>query len=208
MSVPVLFSLVSSLIAAPPAMPVVKAAPPPRAPTPGLISTRALCVPTPGEQRLDLRFEGSRLEDLVRDVARHTCRNLVLSPRDADARIGVYFGAGVTAERLWPTFLEILAAHDLTVVDGPSATVIITSSDGARSALPTLGATDETPAEARMVTKVLRPKTKDLNALGNFLNLYKSGRGQIQPYTPTGVLVISDYAPVVRRLERLIAQLE
>ena len=58
------------------------------------------------------------------------------------------------------------------------------------------------------MTKVLRPKTKDLNALGNFLNLYKSGRGQIQPYTATGVLVISDYAPVVRRLERLIAQLE
>lgn len=203
-----LMPLLSSLVSAPSAPPIEKRPPPPRVEAPGSIASAGRCVPTPGDQRLELRFQGAPLEDLVKEVARHTCRDLVLAPRDADVRIGVYSGGGITAERLWPAFLEILAAHDFTIVEGPSYTVIAPSADATRLTLPMIGAKQETPSDGRMVTKLLRPKTKDLNALANYLNIYKSSRGQVHPYAPAGVLVISDYGPVVQKLERMVDQLE
>lgn len=166
------------------------------------------CVPTAPEVQVGLHSDGGSLGELSREVARHTCRNLAVDHRLVHEPIWLAGGASIPAAQLWTRFLELLASKNLSVVSGEHQDTIIQAADGVRSTVPTLSADQPTPREHRVITKVLRLKTKDANTIANFLNIFKSSTGQLHPYAPAGILVVTDYAPNVARLEWLLAEMD
>ncbi|MBK6687805.1 MAG: hypothetical protein IPG45_25240 [Deltaproteobacteria bacterium] len=206
-----LLSLCSSLLATSAEAETKRAAPPLERPATAAIKRQApgeACVPTAPEVQVRLHFEGGTLGELSKEIARHTCRNLNLDHRLAHEPIWLASGAGIPAGHLWTTFLDLLASRELSLVSTIHQDTIIRAADAPRSTVPTLAAGQTTPGENRMITKVLRPKTKDLNATSNFLNVFKSSTAQLHAYPPAGILVITDYAPNVARLEWLLAEMD
>lgn len=50
-------------------------------------------------------------------------------------------------------------------------------------------------------------KDRDINSYANFLNIFKTGKGQIHPFPPAGILIVTDYASSIARLEWLLGQI-
>lgn len=211
MKPPLLLSLCSSLLATSVQAETKRISPPPERQATATIKRQSpadSCVPTSPEVQVNLHFDGGTLGDLSKEIARHTCRNLVLDHRLMHEPIWFASGAGIPAGQLWTTFLDVLASKGLSLISNTHEDTIIMSADAVRSTVPTLSAGQTTPSENRMITKVLRPKTKDLNATTNFLNIFKSSTAQLHPYPPAGILVLTDYAPNVARLEWLLAEMD
>lgn len=166
------------------------------------------CVPTAPEVQVNLQSDGGTLGELVREISRHTCRNLSVDHRLVHEPIWFASGAGISAAQLWTSFLDLLASKNLSVVSSKHQDTIIQAADGVRSTVPTLAAEERMPGENRVITKVLRPKTKDVNAAANFLNIFKSSTGQVHPYPAAGILVVTDYSASVARIEWLLAEME
>lgn len=175
-------------------------------------SARIVEDPTPCRQRqseevVRLDFDGSTVRDLSRTVGRLLCENFVLDPNVVNVRVFVSSNAEIRMDALWPTFLHILRVNDLTVVDHFGQHAIVMAADGARESVPTYGIDEEVPRADRMVTKVVRVRGHDLNAVANFLNIFKTGKGQIHPFADAGILVMTDFASSIARLEWLLGQL-
>ncbi len=165
------------------------------------------CRPAAESDRVTLDFDHAPLSDLVREVGRALCRNFVVEPALARHPVFVAANAGTSMKELWPMFLSILAAHELTIIDHGAHHTIIPAIDGTRSKIPTYGPKDEVPSEERMVTKVFELKDKDINAVTNFVNIYKSPKGQVHPFASSGIIVMTDFASSVTKIEWLLAQM-
>lgn len=172
-----------------------------------LVSKPPACHPIAESEMVRLDFENAPLQDLARELGRVTCKNFVLEPRLARMPVMVLSASETRVSTLWPTFLSVLAAHDLTLVDRAGHYVIVETPEATRSNVPSYGPRDPVPNEERMVTKVLEVKDRDLNAVASFLNIYKSPKGQVHPYLPGNILVITDFASSVARIEWLYAQM-
>lgn len=181
---------------------------PPALLKPGRVVSRpAACQPLPENELVRLDFENAPLQDLVREVGRATCKNFVLEHRLARLPVMMVSAMETRAGALWTTFLSVLAANDLTLVDRAGHSVIVEATEATRSNVPGYGPQDAVPNEERMVTKIMEVKDRDLNAISNFLSIHKSPKGQVHPYLPGNILVITDYASSISRLEWLYRQM-
>ncbi len=184
---------------------------PPERPTtlvPGKIKTQPLnCVPTLADQVVRLDFANSSLADLAQEVGRHLCKNFILEPKLAQTPLYLISTENLRVAQLWQTFHAILAHNGLALVSYPNYDGIIRAVDATQAVVPLLGAKDPLPAENRMVSKVLKVKG-DVHAINNYLNIFKSGQGQCHPFVSAGMILVTDYAPSVARLEWILAQLE
>jgi type II secretory pathway component GspD/PulD (secretin) len=165
------------------------------------------CEPPAPGTRVGLEIDGASLESFVGQVGRTLCRNLTVDARVAKTPIIAVTPVGVPIEALWGHFLAILATHELTIVDVGAITHVISGTDATRSDVPTYDVEAALPNEERMITKrVLVPAGVDANAVTNYLNIFKSKRGQIHPWHGKGgaFLTITDYTSSVRRLLALM----
>lgn len=172
-----------------------------------VLEKQAPCRTAKDSDLVQLDFDGSTVRELALEVGRLLCRNFVLDPSISKRRVVVLSSAPIRVDVLWPTFLHILRVNDLTIVDRGSYQAIMMASDGTRESVPTYGVSDEVPPEERMITKVVKFRGRDVNATTNFLNIFKTGKGQIHPFASAGIIVITDFASSVARLEWLLGQM-
>jgi type II secretory pathway component GspD/PulD (secretin) len=167
----------------------------------------APCKPTPDDEAVKLDFDHATVRELAIEVGRVLCKNFVVEPGLAHQPIYVLSAQEIRASALWPTFLSILAANDLTVVDRSGMFAIIAAVDATREAVPGFGPTDPVPTEDRMISKVFDVKGRDLMVVTNYLNIFKSGKGQIHPFPNSGLMLVTDFGSSVARLEWILSQL-
>lgn len=177
-------------------------------PPKGSISTRPrACEPLDPSARVSLSFDGASVESFVAQVGKILCRNFVIDPRHAKQTLALSTPRELPVEALWNTFLVVLASQGLTIADRGAVIHVISGTDGTRSPLPLYVAGDRLPDEEQMISvRVDLPSADQANHITNFLNIFKTQRGQIHPWLsePQPFLLITDYTSSVRRLLRLM----
>lgn len=172
-----------------------------------IIERPGACKPLAPDTPVRLELDDVAMPELLREVARVTCRGFLVDEALTKLRMHVVSGGEIRADQLWGVVLASLQLHGAATVDRGPYTAVIPATDGARAPIPTLGPADALPAEERMVTKMYRLRgAHDHNAVVNFLNIFKSGKGQIHPYY--GLIVATDFTSSLRRMEALLAELE
>jgi len=173
------------------------------------VETNGDCEPMrPGERRT-FTFNGD-VQELVKAISKLTCNNFILTNKIRSQKFEIITGTPVTVEQIWRAFLSSLEANDFTLVRSGRYYKIVQANDGIRANLPIYGADSEVPVYDRIVTKIWKVKyAQDISQVVNFLNFFKSAPGgQIHPYPDTGIIIATDFATIIDKLERILSEID
>jgi len=161
--------------------------------------------------RFQLDFDKAEIADVVQTISDFTGK-LFIVPENIRGKItivGPEDGTGlVTAEEAYAAFLSALEANNWTVYPVGQYLKLVEKRAAPNSHVWTY--TDPNapiPADERMVTKVLRLKHVQTDALANPLKQLASKDASIIPLPPD-TLIITEVALNLRRIERIIQALD
>lgn len=173
------------------------------------------CIPFPPKKEISFDFEGE-IQELVEAISVITCRNFILTNKIRSQKFKISSPVPVFARDAWRVFLAALEANDFTVVPSGKYWKIIQANDATRSPVPfydegrSLRRSGMTfPTDEQMVTKIYRTKYGgNINNIVNYLNIFKSNRGQIHPFQGSNLVIMTDFASTLERLEHILEELD
>jgi general secretion pathway protein D len=166
-----------------------------------------------GQATVQLSLQGSSIEDLIKIVQRHTNKVFLYQERVRKTRVYAKGTQEIPVEALYPIFQSILAIHGYTTVPTPNGhggvTIkIITAREAMWRPSRTFSKEqiDEIPTHDQMVSLIYPLKYAKaqvtMNSLRQLIN--PSMGGYMQGIPNVEVILISDFAPNVRRIAKVI----
>lgn len=173
------------------------------------------CKPLPPNQLVSFDFEGE-IQDLVTTISKVTCKNFILTNKIRSQKFKIVSPTPIKSRNAWKVFLATLEANDFTVVPSGNYWKIVQANDATRSTVPfyredeslqLLG--ESFRSNDQMVTKLYRVRHGgNVNNIVNYLNIFKSNRGQLHPFQGSNLIIMTDFASSLERLERILAELD
>ncbi|MCC6750794.1 MAG: type II secretion system secretin GspD [Deltaproteobacteria bacterium] len=169
------------------------------------------CVKIPSRRRIKITLKPeSDLNDLVAWISSMTCRRFVIASNLATQKVTLVSPTPVTAQEAYRAFLSALDVMGLTVVPTGRYLKIVQGNWAIQSSIPTYGddTRDQLPATDAVVTQLVRAQNVDVNELLLVLNKMKSRNGDVTAYKPTNTLILTDAGNNVRRMLRIVKELD
>ena len=165
------------------------------------------CRPLPSTARVNFDFKGD-IKELVETVSKTTCKNFILTNKVRSQKFEIVSPTPITVNQAWRAFLSALEANDFSLIQVGRYYKVIQSTQGTRSPVP-LYKEGSPPVEDRMITVVWNLEhATDINAVVNYLNIFKSGKGQIHPFAATNTVIATDYGTSIQRLESILQEID
>ncbi len=158
--------------------------------------------------KVNLDIYEEELDAIVKLIACMTGKNIVLSKSLKGKKITIYSPKKVTGEDAYRVFLTALEQNGYTISKQGKFLRIIDIKDAARSPDPLLGEGANPPAEDRMVTQLIRLEHVDANEILEVINKLSTANAQFIVYAPDNALIITETGANLRKLKRIIAQLD
>lgn len=166
------------------------------------------CRPLPPNARVNFDFKGD-IKELVQTISETTCKNFILTNKVRSQKFEIVSPTPITVDEAWRAFLSALEANDFSLVRVGRYYKVIQSTDGTRSPVPIYEKPGTSPVQDRMVTQIWKLKHGgDINKTVNYLNIFKSGKGQIHPFDVTNTIIATDYGTSIARLERILREID
>ncbi len=202
--------------AQPPPATRTQPAPPPAAPAPP-VATRAT---EPGDipqvdkseihnnaRTVMMSFDKRDLTEVIQFVSQFTQRNFIL-PERVSGKITILSNTPIPAEDVWNVFVAALDANNWAVYPVGKYWKLTEKKQSSRSNIPVfLENGQEPPANEQMVTKLFKLHYVEADQMRNVLNQFTSRDSDFQIFPPDA-LIISDVGLNMRRLEKLVDQLD
>lgn len=152
-------------------------------------------------------FDKADIVEVIKMISQWTGKNFIL-PENVRGKITIISPTAVTADEAYAMFIAALEANNLQVTPTGRFLKIVPKKESIRSPIPTyLDPSAPIPLDERMITKLLRLKYSEADPIKNVLQQFITREGEIVPFVPD-VLIISDNALNLARLERLVEQLD
>jgi general secretion pathway protein D len=174
-----------------------------RSGTEPLRPTDAKCVPLQG--RFMLSFNKADVVDVLEQASRWTCRNFVYTDDVARGKITLLSKTPVTADEAYAAFLAALNSNNIAVYATGRYYKLIRTADSKKNPIPTYtGTSSETPANEQPVTKVIRLQYADADQMRGVIGNFLSPQGADIQAIPPDMLIVTDIALNLRRVERIL----
>jgi general secretion pathway protein D len=161
------------------------------------------CVPLQG--RFMLAFNKADIVDVLEQASRWTCRNFIYTEDIARGKITLLSKTPVTAEEAYAAFIAALNSNNITIYASGRYYKLGRSPDSKKMPIPTLTDPDSpTPSTEQMVTKVIKLQSSDADMLRGVLGNFISPQGADIQSIPPDVLIITDMALNIRRIEKIL----
>ncbi|HEY6004724.1 MAG TPA: type II secretion system secretin GspD, partial [Anaeromyxobacter sp.] len=165
--------------------------------------TDAKCVPLQG--RFMLSFNKADIVDVLEQASRWTCRNFVYTDDVARGKITLLSKTPVTADEAYAAFLAALNSNNIAVYATGRYYKLIRTADSKKNPIPTYtGSSSETPANEQPVTKVIRLQYADADQMRGVIGNFLSPQGADIQAVPPDMLIVTDIALNLRRIERIL----
>jgi len=163
---------------------------------------------TPPGARVSFNLEDADLPDLVRIVSRITGKRFILPSKARSIKATVYSPSDVTAAEAYQAFLSILSLNGLSLEPSGRYYKIIETSGAESHGFPMYEDGETMPADDRFVTRMHRVTNVSAEDVATLLTHFKTAEGAITAYAPTNTLIITDTAANVRRMLRLVSEID
>jgi general secretion pathway protein D len=163
--------------------------------------------PTRG-QRVNLNFTDVELPELVRAISVATGRRFIVSGKVRSIKASIFSPASVSPPEAYQAFLSVLAANGMTVVPSGRYLKIVDSGDAVAHPVPLCADGEACGGGDNMITRLHRLRYVSSDDMSQVLGRFKTSDGDITAYAPTNTLVITDYATNVRRMLRIVQELD
>lgn len=167
----------------------------------------APCKPITGKVRLNI--EQAPIAKVIREASRWSCRNFAFTDEVARGEITVVSKDPVSSEEAYALLAAALHANNIAMYRSGKYYNLVRVTDAKKSPIPTLiddGAA--IPATVQPVTRVVRLKYAAADQMRRILLNFVSPSGSDIQAIPPDLLVITDIGLNLRRIERLIREID
>jgi general secretion pathway protein D len=164
--------------------------------------------PTSPNARVTFNLEDADLPELVRLMSQITGRSFILPSKSRSIKATVYAPTKVTAAEAYQAFLSILELNGMAIVPSGRYLKIVESGRVEGRAVPLFAGDEAVPEGDRYVTRIQQVKNISAEDASKLLERFKSGDGGITAYAPTNILVITDTGTNLKRMLRILEQVD
>jgi len=164
-----------------------------------------LLIEAVNAELVTLNFSDADLIAVINSVSQITGKNFIIDPR-VKGKVTVISSKPLDEEEVYQVFLSILQVHGFATVPTKNAIKIIPDATAKQSATP-LTRGDEEPGD-QLVTRVLQINYINAAQLVPILRPLVAQQGHLAAYAATNVLIISDRASNIGRIDRIIHQID
>ena len=150
-------------------------------------------------------YKDADIRQVIEAVGEITGRNFVLDPR-VKAQVTMLSSTPMTPDAFYEAFLSILQVHGFATVPTENAIKIIPDATAKQSAAPFTSASSN-PGD-QLITRVLEIDHINAAQLVPILRPLVAQQGHLAAYPATNVLIISDRASNILRIDRIIAEMD
>lgn len=156
--------------------------------------------------RYQMDFDKVDIQEVIKFISQWTNKNFIL-PENIRGKITIIGPQDVTADEAYQAFLAALQTNNLTIAPTGKFLKVVQKKEGIKDNIPIILRGGDVPDDERMVTKIFRLRYNDSDPIKNVLQQFVSREGEIVPFPPD-MLIISDFALNIRRLDKLLEQLD
>jgi general secretion pathway protein D len=154
-----------------------------------------------------MSFDKRDLAEVIQFVSQFTQRNFIL-PERVSGKITILSNSPIPADEVWNVFVAALDANNWAVYPVGRYWKLVEKKQSSRANVPIyLEPGTEAPAIEQMVTKLFKLRYVEADQMRNVLNQFTSRDSDFQIFPPD-TLIISDLGLNMRRLEKLVGQLD
>ncbi len=165
-----------------------------------------LIVALPARADVTLNLKDADISTLIATVSEVTGKNFIVDPR-VKGKVTVVSSSPMTAEGVYETFLAVLEVQGFAAVRAGSAIKIIPDTN-ARTDGGSYSSDGRNLAKDEIVTHVYEIRNGSASQLVPILRPLVPQWGHLAAYIPSNMLIISDRASNVARLEKLILTID
>jgi len=158
------------------------------------------------DDRVMLNFVNSDIESTVKAVGLITGKNFVLDPR-VKGTVNIVSSSPVRQKEVYEILLSALRLQGFAVVETPGAVRIVPEADAKQNYGITINQKMNVSGD-RIITQIYPLKHESAAQLVPILRPLVTPNNSIAAYTASNVLVITDYADNIKRLNQIIANID
>jgi general secretion pathway protein D len=162
----------------------------------------------PAGHLVKFNLQDADLAELVNHISGLTGRRFIYGAKVRQIKATVVSPEPVTLDEAYQAFLSILEANGMTVVPHGRFLKIIDSGGVVTQPTPIVARGEPVPDADRYITRLYRLENASPDEIVTVLNKFKSKDGDITPYSAGRLLIITDTATQVRRLIRIIEEVD
>lgn len=166
--------------------------------------------PKSPDYKVSLVLEDAELSELVRTIGQLTGRRfIVASPHAKGLKATLFAPEKVTVAEAYEAFLAVLQANALTVIPSGAFWKIVDTQDVAKQATPVVLLDEGATREERYVTHVLRLHHVNADDIAaNVLSKFTTRDAAVVPYAPGNLLILTDTGENIRRMQRILEDVD
>ena len=154
-----------------------------------------------------MSFDKRDLAEVIQFVSQFTQRNFIL-PERVSGKITILSNSPIPADEVWNVFVAALDANNWAVYPVGRYWKLVEKKQSSRANVPLyIEPGSEAPATEQMVTKLFKLRYVESDQMRNVLNQFTSRDSDFQIFPPD-TMIISDLGLNMRRIEKLVEQLD
>ena len=171
-----------------------------------LLLILSLCALQPARaEDVTLNFSDADLVAFINSVSQITGKNFIIDPR-VKGKINVVSAQPLNKDEVYNVFLSVLQVHGFAALPAKNAIKIIPDATAKQNATPFTNSPDS--PEDQLITRVLPVEHISSAQIVPILRPLVAQQGHLAAYDATNVLIISDRASNIRRMERIVAEMD
>lgn len=178
----------------------------------GLIETNPKAVkPLPWDTKINLgQIDDTDLEEVIKTISRVTARNFLYDKKDIrNQKVTILMPTSLKVGELYQAFQTVLEGAGLTLQQvGPNLIKILPRRDAKEKPIDTTMGVDGLPWNDSFVTRIIRLQNIDVGQIQGVVQQLAAKDGLVQAFVPTNSLIITDTANNIRRLGKIIDDLD
>jgi general secretion pathway protein D len=156
-------------------------------------------------EEVTLNFSDADLVAVINSVSQITGKNFIIDPR-VKGKVTVVSSKPLNEDEVYNVFLSILQVHGFATVPTKNAIKIIPDATAKQNAAPFTDSKRE--PEDQLITRVLKINYINAAQLVPILRPLVAQQGHLAAYATTNVLIISDRASNIQRIDRIIQEMD
>lgn len=151
-------------------------------------------------------FPNADIQDIVKAVSELTGKNFIIDT-GLRGKITIIAPSKITVAEAYKAFLSALAINGYAIAPQGKFLKIRSARNVQRDSIETYSGAYY-PSSDQMITRIIHLKHISAETVQRELRILQSKDGELNPYTPTNSLIISDYGSNIDRIMKILAQLD
>ena len=162
----------------------------------------------PGSHKVKFNLQDADLAELVNHISGMTGKRFIYGSKVQKIKATVVSPEPVTLDEAYQAFLSILQVNGMTVVPHGRFLKIVDSAGVAGNGSPIYSRGAPIPNTDNFITRLYRTRYVSADEAGALLGKFKSKEGDISVYAPGNLLMITDTGSQVRRMVRILEEID